>query len=106
MKAITENTTRNYEPVAVEGTDITIEFNESTRDGVKRVTGTPKKNGANMGLITYNVNEQSLTLSMKPLEGNNLLNLDKILTVVANCINEVVDGDNWKLRKEEKEENV
>lgn len=102
MKTVTENTTKNFEPVTIEGTDVTIEFSESVRDGVKRITGTPKKNGADMGLVTYNANEHSLTLSMKPLEGKNLLNLDSILTTIANCINEILDGENWKLKKEEK----
>lgn len=90
MKTLTENTTKNYEPIAVEGTDITLEFSESTRDGVRRIAATPKKNGANMGLITYNANEKSLTVSMKPLDGKNLHKLGDILGTVASCINEIL----------------
>ena len=93
MKTLTENTTRNYVPVEVPGTDVTLEFSQSVRDGVTRISATPKKGGSPMGLMTYNVGEKSLTVSLKPLEGKNLENIEKILTTLGRGILEILGED-------------
>lgn len=90
MNKVKETGTVSYEDERIEGTEIDAAFTKTVSQGSTTVFGRLKKNGSEVGNVTWDAKNGHLLTNIKPLNDVSMEEITAVYKAIPVCLTEIL----------------